>query len=404
MPIKTPFFPRTSELCESRKWKEWAGYFAVSSYRTIHDTEYFAFRNSAGLLDITPLFKYKVDGPDASAFLSRILVKDVSKLKIGRVSYCCWCTHEGKVVDDGTVMRRGKQEFFVTSADPCYSWFSRFMRGYDVNLEDVSDKIAALALQGPTSRDILKQICDADLNNLKYFQTTKTNFDGFEGFISRTGFTGDLGYEIWVKSENALLLWDVLMNAGKPYNIRPAGLDALDVTRVEAGLILKDVDYFNALHVLIDARKSSPYELSLGWAVNLDRSPFNGQAALRAEKEAGSEWATIGLDINWPEIEMLYAKHGLPPEIDNHAWRKSIPIYADKRKSKQIGYATSGTWSPILKKNIAIATVEKKYAEIGKKVQFEVTVEHKRETVTALICDQQFFNPARKKSNPNAKN
>lgn len=404
MPIPSPFFPRTSQLCTSMNWKEWAGYYAVSSYGTIHDLEYFAFRNSAGLLDVTPLFKYRVQGPDAADFLSRIMVKDINKLAVGRVSYCCWCTHEGKIVDDGTVMRRGEQDFFVTSADPCFSWFSRFLRGYEVTLEDVSQQIAALALQGPTSRDILQQITDADLDRLRFFRTTRTRVKDFELHISRTGYTGDLGYELWVDNRHALQLWDALMEAGKIYNLRPAGLDALDVTRVEAGLILKNVDYYNALHVLIEGRTSSPYEVALGWTVNLDRNPFNGQKALKAEKQNGSAWALVGLELDWPEIESLYASYGLPPEVSNKAWRSSIPIYTHRNKIRQIGYATSGTWSPILKKYIALATIEKKYDRLDSQLQFEFTVEHKRHTVTATIRKPQFFNPERKTANPGQRN
>ncbi len=403
MPIKTPFFPRTSELCDSMQWKEWAGYYAASTYGIPHDAEYFAFRNAAGLLDITPLFKYKVSGSDAARFLSRIMVRNIEKLKIGRVTYCCWCTEDGKVVDDGTVMRRDENEFFVTSADPCYSWFSRFLRGYDVALEDISEQIAGLALQGPTSRKILENICDAKLDELSFFGMTKTRTDGFEMYVSRTGYTGDLGYELWVENDHAIKLWDALMDAGKNFDIRPAGLAALDVTRVEAGLILKDVDYYNALHCLIEDRMSSPYEISLGWTVNLDRDPFNGQKTLKAEKERGSNWSIVGLDISWPEIEKLYNQYGLPPEIGSTSWRNSIPLYTDRSKKTQIGYATSGTWSPILKKNIALATIEKKYEKLGSIIQIEMTVEHKRHTVSAEICKPQFFNPERKTFTPKSK-
>ena len=401
--IKTPFFPRQIALCESMNWKEWSGYCAVSSYLVLHDMEYFAFRNAAGLLDVTPLFKYRVRGKDAAAYLAQIMVKDITKLSVGRVTYLCWCNHEGKVVDDGTVMRRGEEDFFVTTADPCFSWFSRFSRGYDVTLDDVSEQVAAVALQGPTSRDILKQVCDADLDELKFFRTTSAQLDGFPVWISRTGYTGDLGYEIWVENEHALTLWDALMAAGRNYALRPAGLDALDVCRVEAGLILKNVDYYNALHVLIEDRKSSPYELSLGWTVQLDREPFNGQKALRHEKENGSQWAFVGLDIDWPETEALYARYGLPPEVGNAAWRMSIPIYSDASRETQIGYATSGTWSPILKKNIALATIRAGYHEPGTKIQFEMTVEHTRHTVTATVHKPQFFNPKRKTANPGSK-
>ncbi len=401
MPVQTPFFPRTSALCHSLKYKEWAGYFAVCCYDTLHEPEYFAFRNSAGLLDVTPLFKYRVQGPDSAAFLSRIMVRNIAKLEIGRVSYCCWCDERGKVIDDGTVMRRGEQEFFVTSADPAYSWFSRFMRGFRVILEEITDDVCGLALQGPMSRAILGNACDANLNTLKFFQTRKARGEGFDMWISRTGYTGDLGYELWVENKDALKLYDSIMAAGKNYDIRPAGLDALDNTRVEAGLILKDVDYYNALHALIDDRKSSPYEISLGWTVDLKRGPFNGQAALQKEKEGGSKWAIVGLDISWPELEYLFNQRGLPPVVGSHAWRSSIPIYTDTSKKMQAGYATSGTWSPILKKYIALATIEKQYDTPGNTLQFEVSVEHKKHTVPAIVTKPQFYNPERKTSNPN---
>lgn len=398
--LKTPFFPRQLALCESMNWKEWAGYHAVSSYLVLHDAEYYAFRHAAGLLDVTPLFKYRVQGKDAAAYLAQIMVKDITRLSVGRVTYLCWCNHEGKVIDDGTVMRRGEEDFFVTTADPAFSWFSRFLRGYDVTLEDLSEQVAALALQGPTSRDILKQVCDADLDALKFFRTTRAQIDDIPVWVSRTGYTGDLGYEIWVENRQALRLWDALMAAGRNYALRPAGLNALDVCRVEAGLILKNVDYYNALHVLIEDRKSSPYELSLGWTVQLDREPFNGQQALQREKENGSAWAFVGLDIDWPETEALYARYGLPPEIGNAAWRTSIPLYRDPHGTEQIGYATSGTWSPILKKNIALATIRAGHDGVGATVYFEMTVEHKRHTVTATVQKPQFFNPARKTANP----
>jgi aminomethyltransferase len=402
MPVPTPFFPRTSALCHSMKYKEWAGYYAVSSYEVHHDSEYYAFRNSAGLLDVTPLFKYHVSGPDAARFLSRIMVRDISKLGIGKVSYCCWCDDHGKVIDDGTVMRRGENEFFVTSADPCYSWFARFLRGYKVELEEISEQYAALALQGPTSRDILRHICDANLDTLKFFTTRKTRCDGFDMWISRTGYTGDLGYELWIENKDALKLYDALTEAGRNYDLRPAGLDALDVTRNEAGLILKDVDYYNALHALIDDRKSSPYEISLGWTVDLERDPFNGQAALKREKQNGSVWAIVGLDIDWPQLEALYNKCGLPAAIGTHAWRSSAPIYSARDKKQQVGYATSGTWSPLLKKNIALGTVRNAHSQLGGELQFEVTIEHKRHTVSAIVSKPQFFNPERKTSNPNS--
>lgn len=400
MPLPSPFFERTSKLCTSMLYKEWAGYYAVRTYDLIHIPEYFAFRHSAGLLDITPLFKYKVTGKEAAKFLSRIMAKDISKLKINKVAYVCWCNDFGKVVDDGTVMHIGENEFFVTAADPAYLWFSRFTRGFDVSVEDWTDKICGVALQGPTSRDILKNCSDAKLDGLKFFDVTKAKINGVDVHISRTGYTGDLGYEVWVENNYALKIWDAIMSAGKNYDILPAGLDALDMVRIEAGLILKGVDYYNANHALIEDRMSSPYELGLGFTVNLEREPFNGQAALMKELKNGSRWETVGLDISWTELEKIYNQHNLPPEVPGNAWRMSIPVYHKGNPEMQIGYATSGTWSPTLKKNIAIATLSRKRDLDSNEVLFEVMVEHKRHTVTALIDKPQFFNPERKRSNP----
>jgi aminomethyltransferase len=396
MPVKSPFFERTAALCRSQFYKEWAGYHAVCSYDTHHDSEYVAFRHSAGLIDITPLFKYAVRGVDAGAFLSYIMARDISKLAVGRVYYCCWCTDDGKIIDDGTVMRRGDTEYFVTSADPSFSWFTRFAHRFQVSVEDVSEQIAALALQGPESRDILNKVCDLDLDDFRYFGVGECSFGSFRGFISRTGYTGDLGYEIWVENRYALQLWDAIYSVGQVHNVRPAGLDALDVTRLEAGLILKNVDYYNALHALIEDQMSSPYEVSLGWSVDLDREVFIGQKALQEEKKRGSTWCVRGIDADWDEIEHLYDRHGLPPQMGTSAWRESRPIYADPNKKEQVGYATSGTWSPILKKYIALATLKSSHGRMGIYVYLEYTVEHVRYVVRAKVGKTQFYNPTRK--------
>jgi aminomethyltransferase len=398
MPIPTPFHTRTSGLNHALDWKDWAGYFAANTYNVVSDFEYYAFRHSAGLVDITPLFKYKIRGKDAAMFLSRIIVKDIKKLQLNQATYCCWCDDRGMVVDDGTVMRFGENEYFVTAADPSYSWFSRFVKNLDVHIEDITDSYCGLALQGPMSREILKKMCDADLDHLKFFWTTTAKADGFTFKISRTGYTGDLGYELWIKNEEALRLFDAVWNAGQDYNIRMSGIAALDMARIEAGLIMNGVDYHSALHALIPEQMSSPYELGLGWTVNLNRGPFVGHKALKQEKINGSRWATVGIDINWFDLEALYKKQGLPPHTEPRAWRRSVPIYHKTNKHKQIGYATCGTWSPLLKKNIAIATIEIEYAKPGTEVNFEVTVEHHREQVRALVGKPQFYNPKRKRS------
>jgi len=398
MPIPTPFHERTSAHNHSLSWKDWAGYFAANAYNVVNDFEYYAFRHSAGLVDITPLFKYKVTGKDAAQFLSRIIVKDIRKLKPNQGTYCCWCDDNGMVIDDGTVMYWGENEYFVTSADPSFSWFSRFVRKMDVHIEDITDSMCGLALQGPTSRDILKLMCEADLDTLKFFWTTPAKGHGFDMRISRTGYTGDLGYEIWVQNEDALKLFDAIWEAGQNYNIRMSGIAAMDIARIEAGLVMNGVDYHSSLHALVPAQMSSPYELGLGWTVNLEREPFMGQHALMKEKKNGSRWATVGLDINWPDLEALFSKHGLPPKVEHGAWRKSIPVYAEGSKTKQIGYATSGTWSPLLKKNIALTTIEAAYSKPGTEVNFEVTVEHHRHVVRAVVDKAQFYNPERKRS------
>jgi aminomethyltransferase len=378
------------------RWKDWAGYYAVCSYDTSHEPEYFAFRHSAGLIDVSPLFKYEVRGPCAAAFLSRVIVKDLSKLKVGRVTYVCWCDDDGKVVDDGTVSRLEEDHFRVTAAEPSLSWFDRLHRGFEVEIEDSSDRIAALALQGPTSRAILKELVDTDMDALKFFAVVRCRLDGTDVWVSRTGYTGDLGFEIWVDASRAESVYDGLMAAGESYGLLPAGLDALDVARIEAGFIMNGVDYYSAHHCLIEERKSSPFELGLGWTVQLDREPFVGQAALQREKKSGSGRRLVGLDVDWAEMEALFDRYGLPPELPGSAWRDGRPIY--DRDGQWVGQATSGVWSPTLKKNLALGQVPAARAEPGEKLQLEVTAEYRRHNVSATVTETPFFSPPRKRS------
>ena len=375
-------------------------------YDTCHDPEYFAFRHSAGLIDVSPLFKYEVRGPDAAAFLSRLTVKDVRKLKPGRVTYLCWCDDDGKVIDDGTVSYLGEDHsgedddgrahYRLTAAEPSLSWFQRIARGFDVSIEDSTDRFGALALQGPTSKDILQQVTDADLDGLRFFRTVRCKLDDAEVWISRTGYTGDLGYEIWVDRDDAEAVYDALMAAGRSYGLLPAGLTALDVTRVEAGFVMNGVDYFSAHHCLTEMRKNSPYELGLGWTVQLDREPFVGQEALRRETQQGSSRAFVGLDVSWVELEELFAGYGLPPEISPHAWRDGRPVY--DAGGRWVGQATSGAWSPTLKKNLALAQVDAAHGKPGTRLKMEVTAEYRRHSVTATVVETPFFNPPRKRS------
>ena len=396
MPVPTPFHSRTSALCTSYRWKDWAGFYAVCSYDTNHDREYFAFRHAAGLLDVSPLFKYRVVGSEAAEFLAFVMARDIRRVKPFQVSYCCFCDGKGKVIDDGTVARLGETDYRVTSASPSLRWLQEHARGFGVQIRDESESVAALALQGPTSREILKQVSqDADLDHLRFFRIAQARIDGIPVEISRTGYTGDLGYEIWLRAQDASPVWDRLMTAGSSYGAVPAGLDALDVTRVEAGFILQGVDYHSATRCPTESRKSSPFEIGLEWTVDLEREPFVGQEALRLEKREGSRWSLVGLEISWEELERLYETHGLPPHLPAAAWRTAVPLYDGQR---QIGRATSGSWSPLLKKNLALASVETRYAEPGTRFQIEHTAEYERRTLTATVVPRPFFNPERKRA------
>jgi aminomethyltransferase len=397
MPIGTPFHERTKALCTSYRWRAWAGYHSVLSYDICHEREYHAVRQAAALFDATPLFKYDVTGPDAGRFLARIMTRNIARLPIGRVLYLSWCDDHGKILDDGTCARLGPRHYRVTSAGPTYYWFQRNAAGFRVAIEDTSGRIASLALQGPLSRDILGQITDVDLEKLRFFGVTEASFDGMSGHLTRTGYTGDLGYELWVDNADALKLWDAVMAAGKPHGIEPMGLDALDVCRIEAGFVMADVDYIPANTALIETQKSTPFELGLGWTVKLkNRVPrFIGQEALEREARAGSKWAFVGLDIEWDATERLFDSFGLPPGLPATAWRDPIPVFDGKR---QVGRATSGAWSPILKKNLALATVEAAFAEPGTVLGIEMTVEWERRKVPATVTETPFYNPPRKRA------
>lgn len=366
----------------------------MCSYDHSHEPEYFAFRHSAGLLDVSPLNKYEVHGPDAALLLSRMTVRDATRLAVGRVAYCCWCDDQGKVIDDGTISRLEPEHFRLTAAEPTGHWLQRLSRGLRVKVEDSTRSLAALALQGPTSRDILKACSDADMDGLKFFGITSARLDGEDVWISRTGYTGDLGFEIWCRPDSALPVWDAIVEAGRSYGLVPAGLDALDMARIEAGFLLLGVDYYGAHQVIQEFRKSSPFEIGLGWMVDLDRDGFVGQAALRREKQNGSPWQFVGLELSWEELEALYERYGLPPNLPARASRSAIPVYAEDR---QVGQATSHTWSPTLKKSLALASVRTPDAEPGRKLQIEHTVEFERCKVSATVVKLPFLDPPRKR-------
>ena len=391
----TPFHARTAALMESQMWRRWAGHMVASSYELLHDREYHAIRSAAALLDVSPLYKYLITGRDAARLLDRVVIRNVTASTTGQVLYTCWCDEAGKVIDDGTVSRLGEHAFRLTSAEPCFRWLTLNATGLDVDINDVSESTAALALQGPNARLILQQLASDDLAGIRYFRLIQTSLRDIKVTISRTGYTGDLGYEIWVNAASALPLWDALIAAGTPYGITPCGILALDMARIEAGLMLLDVDYVSAHRALIEGQKSSPYELNLGWAVDLTKERFIGQAALAAEAVRGPSWQFVGLDVDWASLEQLYADVGLPPKLPAAAWRTSVPVYAD---GTQVGYATSGCWSPLLKQYIALAHLQAPFAAPGQQLSMEVTVEHRRKLAAARVVKTPFFNPDRKRA------
>jgi aminomethyltransferase len=397
VPIGTAVHERTFPLCESLNYREWSGYYAVSAYEAHHEHEYNAIRNAAALIDISPLFKYRLSGKDATRLVDRIITRDVRKIGVGSVVYTPWCDEHGKTIDDGTVSRLQENTYRWTAADPSLRWFHQNALGLDVKIEDVSDQVAALALQGPTSGRLLKAVAEADVENLKYFKVTSGKIAGIPVDISRTGYTGDLGYEIWVAWKDAVKVWDELMAKGKAFDIHAAGMLALDVSRIEAGLLLIDVDFNGSKKALIPVQKYTPLEMGLGRLVALEKGRFVGQDALRREAKTGPAREIVGLELSWNAVEAIYEKLNLAPQIPAAASRVSVPLY---REGQQVGKATSTTWSPTLKKMIALATVARGATAVGTRLEMEVTVEAVRHRVPATVVKTPFFNPPRKTATP----
>jgi aminomethyltransferase len=391
----TPFHQRTAPLVRAGTWRRWSGYQVASAYEPHPDREYAAIRSAAALLDVSPLYKYLVTGRDAARLLDRMVTRDVAKCRIGQVLYTPWCDAAGKTIDDGTISRLDERTFRLTSAEPNLRWLAMNAVGAEVEVVDVSESTAALALQGPLARAVLEQVSPADFAALKYFRLTNTTVRDIPVAISRTGYTGDLGYEIWVDATSALPLWDALVEAGTPFGITPAGIWALDLARIEAGLIMLDVDYHSAHRAVIADQMSSPFELNLGWAVSAEKGPFNGRRALRAERARDAAWGFVGLAVDWRSLERRYAAQGLPPHLPTVAWRTSVPVY---RGNRQIGYATSGCWSPLLKESLALAHLRAPHFEPGTAVEMELTVEHQRRRAHATVRKLPFYDPERKRA------
>jgi len=397
LPIGTAVHAKTFALCESLNYREWSGYYAVSSYETHHEHEYNAIRNASALIDVTPLYKYRITGRDATKLVDRIVTRDLKKVSVGQVIYTPWCDERGKVIDDGTVSRLEENTYRWTAADPNLRWFHQNAFGLQVEIEDISERVASLALQGPTSGRLLKAVAEAEIDKLKYFRVTRGAIAGVPVEISRTGYTGDLGYEIWMAWDEAPRVWDALMSGGRPFDIRAAGMLALDVARIEAGLLLIEVDFRSSKLALIESQKYSPFEMGLSRLVSLDKEKFVGQRALREEERRGPARQIVGLEIDWNAVEKLYEAVGLPPQAPAAASRVAVPVYRD---GSQTGKATSTTWSPVLKKLIALATVNAEDAQPETSLEMEITVEAIRHRVPATVVKTPFFNPARKTATP----
>jgi aminomethyltransferase len=397
MPRPTPFHSRTSALVESYDWQVWSGYVTANAYDLEHTHEYNAVRTSASIYDISPLYKYHIYGPDALRLLDRVLTRDMTRLGAGRVAYTAWCDDDGKIIDDGTVARIDENLYRLTAADPNQAWLEDNALGLDVRVEDVGEAYAGISVQGPTSRALLDGLIPEDLAGLKYFRLIRSSVAGLPVVLSRTGYTGDLGYELFVEAHLAERLWDAVMETGGAYNLRPLGNTALDMTRIEAGLLLTDVDFISTKKTMFAVQKSSPLELGLGWTVRLDKPFFVGQAALRREEADGLKEVTVGLALDLPALEALYARFGMPLHLPYASETESVPVYADENARIRVGKSTSRTWSPVLKKYVGIARVAPQYGRLGARVYVETTIEAHRLAVPATVVRMPFFDPQRKK-------
>jgi aminomethyltransferase len=395
--VGTAFYPRQRELNGKQVWGEWAGYFAAQVYADFHDIEYSAIRDAVAVIDTTPLYKYLVRGPDVVPLLDRVMTRDVSKMRVDQVIYTPWCDEDGKMLDDGTVTRLGEQEFRVTAADPCYRWFLLNATGLEVEVEDVTERLAALAVQGKLSREVLEGATDEDWSDVRYFRHRRTSIAGVDVSVTRTGYTGDRGYELWIPVDGALDVWDAVFEAGEPHGIHPAGIRALDVARVEAGLILIEAEYTSALHAISPEQNYSPFELGLGRLVDFGKaSAFTGEPALLAEQAAGGPARRlVGLELDWSGIEGMFARHGLAPMISPFVDRSPVPVY---REGRQIGRATSIAWGTTIKKMVGFGSVDKAHQRAGTRVSVEYSVEGERGKVGATVVPLPFLDLPRKRT------
>jgi aminomethyltransferase len=381
----SPFHSRQKEYNQLKEWSRWADYLSVPAYWCA-DMEYFSGRNTCGVFDITPMVKHRVSGPDALPYMNRLMTRDVSKIKPGRVGYSVWCNENGQVIDDGTIFHLGEGVYRICSQEHQIDWFMTNTLGFDVNVVEETHDIAGLALQGPTSCAVLKDMGLTGIENLTPFGMTWFNFEGKDLMVSRTGFTGDLGYELWIDPEHAELLWDRMFEAGDLRGIKAMGSDALELLRIEAGFILAGADFLPAMEAVRPTHTRSPFELGLGWLVSFDKDVFNGRQALLEEKKNGSRYHLVKLDID-----------GNKPAKDSFVYTKN---------KKYAGTVTSAMWSPSAKASIALASLEAPLGKPGE--EFEVEIYYQRELkwsrvmAQARVVKDVFWDPPRRRQTPPA--
>jgi aminomethyltransferase len=386
-------------LNEGQRWDDWEGFLAASMYSLDPLVEYNAVRLGCGLFDVSPLHKYEVRGPDAQALLQRMVVRNLAPSRPGRGFYTVWCDDDGKVVDDGAVFHIAENHLRLTSTLPSLEWLIDNSSGFDVTIEDVSEELVGIALQGPTSRDLLQKLTSVDLSALKYWHCTDADVVGSPSLISRSGYTGDLGFEIFVRPEDAERIWDSAMDLASDYQMRPCGLVALDMTRIEAGLPTIDAEFISAKQTLFEVQTISPLELGVGWMCKLDGDFFVGRDALIKEKLNGtSRWNTVGIELDVTYIEKYFREFAMPLHLPERSWNEAVPIYADEPQNNLIGRGTSGMWSPLLKKYIVIARIPPQYAKLGSSFFIEEVIEAKAFSIPATVVKMPFFDPPRKKA------
>ena len=396
MTFGTAFHARSARLNQKLAWEDWYGYQAASVFADSLDIEYNAVREAAGVIDVSPLFKYRVEGPDAVRLIDRIITRDARKLKVDQVYYTPWCDERGKLIDDGTITRLDEATYRWTAAEPNYRWFRMNATGLDVEVTDISADLGCLALQGPRARDVLEAVTGEDWRDLRYFRRRATQVRGAAIDVTRTGYTGDLGYELWVGREHATDLWDALFEAGEGDGIRPVGMAALDVLRVEAGLILLDSEFTSVRSAFSEEQEFSPFELGLGRLVDFAKPRFVGRGALMDEQaRGGPPRRLVGLELEWEGIEAAYARHGIPPVLVPGTAGQRVPVYAGQR---QVGKASGMTWSPILKRVIALAVLRRELSSDGSRVEVEWSVEGSRERVGSRVVPLPFLDLERKRA------